>query len=304
MQPAHKEEVTCSRLLQLPRLSRVCVGAWMAVGILGCEKLSAHQAVEITQTEERCVTCHRSDYEAAVAPLHVQELPLQCEMCHDDDTWSPALGSNHDEFFERRLAHAEAGCGDCHQGAFGGGETPTACVGCHRDDYERAARPPHEGLPTNCTLCHDERAFSPSNFDHEVVGFPLLGQHATTMCTSCHGVEPTIFEGTPSECISCHEERAELASPPHEFEDLQCGNCHSTQAFKPSTFIHPWELTGAHLSVSCTSCHQGDSSDLYGGLDTECYKCHMEDFDAAELTVPGHKSFGLSCSTCHSTDGW
>ena len=277
-----------------------CLGS-AAAGGLGCNMRRGHSAAEVSGTD--CATCHRDDFEAAVQPLHVQQLPLTCEDCHENDRWRPALGSDHDTFFPLKHSHAEAGCGACHADGFHAGATPPMCVDCHQRDYERAARPPHAGLPVTCSDCHDERAFSPATFDHP---WPLEGEHLTVQCGSCHVGNPPKYAGTPSGCIDCHQADFEAAdSPPHDGFSTDCSACHTPAGWHGAdpndpSFVHPWPLVGAHRVAGCRDCH-GDPP-TYAGTSSTCVDCHRADYEGAES--PPHDGFSTDCSACHTPVSW
>jgi nitrate/TMAO reductase-like tetraheme cytochrome c subunit len=83
-----------------------------------------------------------------------------------------------------------------------------------------------------------------------------------------------------------------------------CSICHNTSAWTPASFNHAltrFPLTGAHISVACTSCH---SNGVYAGTPTDCYSCHSREYTTT--TDPNHVAAGFprDCSTCHSTAAW
>lgn len=288
---------------QHPRLALLLAGLWAlsAVGGLACNVRGGHSAAEVAGSD--CVACHRDEYEAAVQPLHVQELPLDCETCHANDTWRPAAGSDHARYFALRGAHADAGCGGCHAGGFEPGVTPTACVDCHARDSERAARPDHAGLPRDCTKCHDESAFAPAHFEH---AWPLVGEHAGVACAGCHGDAPAAYAGTRSACVDCHRADYEAAlSPSHAGFSTACQTCHSPTGWRGAGasdpgFMHPWPLRGAHGRAACSGCHVGDPP-VYAGTPMACVDCHGSQRATARVD---HAGFSDDCASCHSEDSF
>ncbi|HEY2511982.1 MAG TPA: cytochrome c3 family protein [Polyangiaceae bacterium] len=106
----------------------------------------------------------------------------------------------------------------------------TGCVACHAAEYRRA--PDHVGeKPTACGVCHGQSAWKPTWVDHE--WWALTGKHAATRCFDCHKGESPVFAGTKPECFACHE--AEYAKAPGHAGKFPttCGECHSTEAWKP-----------------------------------------------------------------------
>ena len=281
-------------------LSLLAVGAF---GGVACQNQRGHGVSEVMGDD--CVVCHSEDFERATQPLHMQQLPLDCASCHTSDTWTPAAGSMHAAFFPLKDAHAEAGCGDCHGSDFEPGETPTECSGCHRDDYDHAGHPSHEGLPTECNRCHNEAHFAPSIFEHP---WPLSGHHTQAACNQCHG-EPPLYEGTSSACINCHSRDAENArNPDHSNFSEDCANCHNPGGWQSGgktpggpDFKHPWPLLGEHASAACNGCH-ADDPPRYAGTTKVCIDCHREDLDRA--TQPPHDNFPRDCGQCHQPTGW
>lgn len=91
------------------------------------------------------------------------------------------------------------------------------------------------------------------------------------------------------ECSTCHGD-IHFGSDNSGF----CANssCHGTawpQVNLNAAFPHPIPLIGAHATVLCSQCHQGQAKPAY-----VCSNCH---------TPPaGH--FTTDCSTCHTPVGW
>ena len=106
-----------------------------------------------------------------------------------------------------------------------------------------------------------------------------------------------------SDCVVCHAADVQHAlNPPHEGFPDTCGTCHSSDAWMPASFMHPWPLNGAHAMVDdCTSCHVGDPP-VYAGTPTVCVGCHQSDYDNSPF--PGHSEFPTTCENCHTTTAW
>ncbi len=101
------------------------------------------------------------------------------------------------------------------------------------------------------------------------------------------------FKGTPTNCFSCHEQ-----DDNHNGTlGTNCAACHSTAAWKPSTFDHSnsaFPLTGKHTSAACAKCHVNN---VFKGTPTNCFACHAQDDNH-------NGTFGQNCAACHSTSGW
>ena len=176
--------------------------------------------------------------------------------------------------FPQSGAHANLACPDCHVSKPGaeiipGTQLPRpdpACVSCHGDQ--------HGGL-TDCASCHTPTAWTDLTFQHP---FPRTGGHAGLTCADCHG---TPFAKVSPACVSCHGTKHGGLT--------KCASCHTTKAWKPSTFKHPFSLTRGHAGLACSACH----GKTFAKVSTACVSCH------------GAKHGGLTkCASCHTTKAW
>ncbi len=265
---------------------------------------SCHSA-GYTNTPSDCYSCHSNDFSATTNPNHVsQGFPHNCSQCHSTTNWSGAAFDHSTTGFALTGAHTTVTCQSCHSAGYT--NTPSDCYSCHNSDYAGTTDPNHatQGFSHDCSQCHSTTNWDDANFDHSKTGFPLLGAHATAACQSCH----TSGYATPPpiNCYSCHQAKYQAATNPgHTAAGLPqtCQDCHNTTAWSPSTFNHTntgFSLTGAHVSLSCSSCHKGTVS----GLTTDCYSCHSQDY--SNTTNPPHSSQGFphDCTQCHSTTNW
>lgn len=165
---------------------------------------------------------------------------------------------------------------------------------------------PHGELPAGltCTACHTAEAWSPLRtdleFDHSTTGFRLDGRHDDVSCASCH--EGLTFESTGAQqedCASCHLD-VHLGTPTQP-----CAACHTTSSFMQLNpgVVHPadFPLEGAHLQISCESCHTDDLGGAFSPPDRECTSCHMGDYFTALLVDHQALGFSTTCTECHST---
>jgi len=93
-------------------------------------------------------------------------------------------------------------------------------------------------------------------------------------------------------CQHCH------ADPHAGTAKGACADCHTPEAFAPSTFdaarhaATGFALTGRHAEASCTSCHV---KGLLSGQPRECAGCHVD----------RHRGLlGDACTSCHSVEGF
>jgi hypothetical protein len=197
--------------------------------------------------------------------------------------------------------HADLSCLDCHTQP-NATAAARACVSCHGTK--------HGGLK-DCQRCHDpSRGWTP-DFVHDTV-FKLSGVHATLACTKCHTAGR--YFGTNPKCSSCHGRKHGGLTA--------CASCHTTSAFKPTTFRHSrvFPLSpGPHAKFACTRCHPnrqfakvrgrtcaGCHGPQHGGL-RKCTPCHTRtgalsgktDHSVFFPLLGAHKA--LACSTCHGS---
>jgi hypothetical protein len=261
-------------------------------------------------TPSDCVGCHQKDYDGATNPSHMG-FPTACATCHNDAGWRPATvaGSNiaAHPWFPLVNKHANVACAACHTKGYKLGDTPTDCVGCHKMNYDNATNPSHMGFPTACASCHNDMGWAPAmatnaaGFNH--TWFPLVNKHANVACASCH-TKGYKAGDTPTDCVGCHKMNYDAATkPPHAGLPTMCGGCHNDLGWSPSTFAHPWPLTGKHTTTPCVSCHTG-TPPRWAGTPTACAGCHAADFQRAVSMFPAHSMYPMTCADCHSTTVW
>jgi hypothetical protein len=281
------------------------IGAHAAVP---CESCHTNAAVGLYRgLSTDCASCHANDFRSAKNPDHqAAAFSTKCESCHQMDSWVGKFDHAGATGFALVGAHARLDCKQCHTGAVFSG-TPQTCIGCHLQDFNNTTNPNHvsAAFSQNCLSCHNTDAWTPALFNHNTTAFPLTGAHATVSCVTCHASGR--YSGTPTDCYSCHStDYRNTSSPNHVSGAYQhdCTICHDSNAWSPAAFDHNrtvFPLTGAHATVACASCH---TSGNFAGTPTDCYSCHVQDFNNS--SNPNHVSQGFphSCSTCHSNTAW
>ncbi len=280
-------------------------GSHAGIECESCHKPTAQGQNRFVGTAAACVTCHRSNYDAAKNPDHAAgSYPLECETCHNTLSWNTSKFDHNRTAFPLTGAHRTTACQSCHgDGVFAG--KSTACASCHQTDYNGTTNPSHTGAgyPMTCQDCHGTASWAGASFDHATTGWPLTGAHANQRCLDCHG--DGVYRGKSAACASCHQtEYNATTNPPHQAAafPVTCQSCHSTATWTGASFDHAttgWALTGAHTSASCVSCH-GDG--VFAGKSTACLSCHQTDYSGA--TNPSHSGFPTTCADCHSTINW
>ena len=249
-------------------------------------------------TPTDCFACHQSAFNGASNPSH-SGFPTTCQDCHGFSAWQPANFDHNSTGFQLSGAHRSVACTSCHRNGYAG--TSADCFGCHQSQYTAARNPDHTGFPTTCQNCHSATSWQPASFDHNSTGFQLAGAHRSVACTSCHR---NGYAGTPSDCLSCHQSDFNGASnPSHSGFPTSCQNCHSVTAWQPASFDHNstgFQLTGAHRTLACTTCHRNG----YSGTPSDCFACHQSDFNGTRNPNHASAGFGTNCAECHGTNGW
>ena len=174
----------------------------------------------------------------------------------------------------------------------------------------QATASPHGTLPPGleCTTCHTTEGWTPVRrdmaFDHGSTDFPLEGMHATVPCASCH-LDDRFDEpkADAAECQTCHlDVHLDAFAQP-------CVACHTTDSFHdlPTFEVHArttFPLTGAHLQVSCESCHQNEQRGPFSQVDGDCITCHQEAYVTAPEIDHDLLGFPEDCTQCHNTLAW
>ena len=278
-----------------------------------------------------CIGCHSPD-----SPHENQFPEVNCDTCHDSERWEDIPFFDHDETnFALTGLHVDVECSSCHETI----ESPqgigyvqyldldfATCASCHEDEHQGA-------FGTACSSCHSTSGWNEIanladlGFDHSSTGFDLVGSHQRLECASCHGkparnddIIALTFTATslrntypviPVEnCASCHVDYHE-GSFDESSEGLSCDQCHSEEAWYPSSFgitqhneRSTFELTGAHLATPCSSCHNTENTEKphFEFSDTSCETCHVNDNPHGSQFVA--ESNITTCNTCHTTEEW
>jgi hypothetical protein len=284
---------------------------------------------------DSCTDCHEDQHDG--------QLSSTCTDCHQTQGWHQFAGFPEQSYPHRLTgfalvgAHANADCQSCH----GSNNDPDyqltytrasqsytyphplseECESCHVDVHDGAFQ--NASGITECESCHNNKAFYPTDFGiaehNKRTDFALTGAHLATPCFACHssngGFQPIDqwhFAFDDQSCEGCHAE-----DNPHEDSftlngsGQACESCHDTKAWdRDITFDHSktaFALTGAHSSITCTSCHEKEQSGAtlhlrFDTADQECVSCHQPD-------NPHHGQFmkdGVTqdCASCHDTEAF
>ncbi len=250
---------------------------------------------------------------------------------------------NKDTKFELVEAHSKLKCMECHQNKQKEFQYQwpqlgkMKCLSCHTDFHKNSFSP--KVASKSCLSCHSQTKWTIEKFDHSKFDFDLKGKHAELKCIDCHKqknpsagqaivskVDSHIWKGLKKNCNSCHNDVHFFGS----FQSKQlgllnrCETCHNEKEWKPKVeFDHNkqtnFTIDGKHSDLKCVSCHvpnratltsktllpqlKSNKSSLYhfNELNAKtCNTCHSN----PHLGVFSDKRAKMSCTTCHTTDGW
>ena len=136
--------------------------------------------------------------------------------------------------------------------------------------------------------------------------YPLIGQHGTLTCDTCHNAGKYI--DTPKECIQCH-----LLQLPNPHYPGACEFCHTPVSWTDIQFDHT-----IAAAMDCAACHEKDKpAEHYNG---QCSACHVTQawnlitFDhtvagavdciSCHAKVEPANHYPGQCSNCHNTSDW
>lgn len=293
------------------------IGGVTSHAAIGGECKACHVAPWEKETMDvRCLNCHQA---VAVEKANPQTLhgsiyqrnpQLSCRECHTEHQGSQASltrtdlqGFPHETVGFSLATHQQKqdgqpfACRDCHTQGLQTFDA-ASCEECHRRmDAAFLGRHVQE-FGGRCLACHDGTDRFGKAFVHPA-SFPLEGKHASLACGDCHAGARQAADfkiassASPISCVSCHQK-----DDAHQGRfGSDCATCHTPNAWKPANFDHNatrFPLTGAHLGIACSNCHQ---SLTFKGTPTECVACHRKD-------EPHQGRFGTNCALCHSTAAW
>ncbi|MBV5342288.1 hypothetical protein JZU68_01270, partial [bacterium] len=209
------------------------------------------------------------------------KFPTDCSVCHIERSWLNSTFDHNTTSFPLKNAHFGVDCSKCHEKGYT--NTSSECYSCHKADYDATKEPNHvpAKFSTECTTCHNETAWKPSTFNHNVnTSFPIRGGHIGVDCIQCH---TNGYVNTPSTCVSCHQKDYNATTNPNHVTakfSTECTTCHNETAWKPSTFNHnvntSFPLKGGHIGVDCIQCHTNG----YVNTPSTCVSCHQKDYNA------------------------
>ena len=219
-----------------------------------------------------CVSCHDGNLATGKTLTHVATTS-DCGLCHT----VPSL-----KIIANGATNGWIPAGFDHSGI----SNNTRCDSCHgvtSTGKDQKTNPLHWDTSLDCRVCHTTSTFLGGTWTHEPT--------SQGTCDTCH----TPFNGTNGGA------RDKSSAINHINTSSQCDQCHTTQAWAPTSFTHDLTMLtqdgypGDHLrNPPCSSCH-GNSvgpiptypSNSYvkilqngeANADPYCAACHANNFD-------------------------
>ncbi len=260
-------------------------------------------SVSTSNASSECFVCHESNYNSADEHLS-QNYPKTCEDCHNATNWEDANFDHNNTNFALTGSHTTVNCGDCHTSGYSG--TSTACSDCHTADFNNSSNPNHSALSlsTNCENCHTTNPnWQPASFTVHNDFYLIEGAHTSISndCSTCHNGN---YNNTPNECYGCHQSNYNSTTDPaHQTSGFgtACEDCHSQNAWKPSTFDHDGQYfpiySGKHREEwnNCSDCHtnQNDFSNF------SCLECHEHSQTRMDEKHKDERNYSYSSAACY-----
>jgi hypothetical protein len=214
---------------------------------------------------DACASCHDDVHKGEFASRQKGD----CAQCHAVAGFTPTsfgITQHATTAFALDGKHGATPCSSCHTGP-----RPRVvlslqkklCVDCHANPHgDQFAKEMAQG---GCAQCHSPLDWHQAKIDHST--WPLLGTHARTACTQCHGeqkkgAEPAAYRGIPRDCEGCHDD-----IHAGQFRQTQpakdCKTCHDPETFQiAAKFDHGktrYPLEGKHKGLDCGKCHMTET---------------------------------------------
>jgi len=189
---------------------------------------SCHQYDRFRKETLECINCHvEADHDGMA--IHIERFGSACTSCHDGrDRYSDF---DHNNFFLKEYAHAEAECEACHIERVFAGTSPE-CSSCHEDSTMH-----FDLFGSDCQRCHTAAGWSPAlltahTFDVEHGGEGLVE------CQVCHSSNYVEIS-----CYGCHDHQEDDMRAVHLEEGIdEIDNC---AAFQPTGASgEAWDVMG------------------------------------------------------------
>lgn len=288
------------------------LGKHRTIDCASCHQMGSNTTAENVFQDFRgkdftnCITCHKD--------VHESRLGTDCRQCHSEESFTRIR--NLDKFDHDRTGYALEGrhelvdCRKCHETKMTDPLPHNQCMDCH-DDFHKGQFVQGTFKP-DCRECHSVEGFTESFYtieQHNAGTFPLTGAHLATPCISCHLKNDQLsFRNIGHMCVDCHDDIHEGFISEKYCPQKNCTQCHTTEGWTEISFEHQltgFTLSGKHRSISCTQCHQPDTTASlqvvipFTGLQSTCASCH-ESVHGSQFDVGGV----TDCTRCHGFEAW
>jgi hypothetical protein len=271
-----------------------------------------------------CYGCHVADYEDAHGPGKRHQVPTTCGVCHLETGYHPIQRVHP---WPLTGKHDKADCIACHdQKPPVYEDLSTACVDCHRKEFDESEYPGHEKFALTCADCHSTEAWKGGKKPEKLAtahghtpSAPAVHSAAQTSVADKpatrpkrkapakapspavqHGDAPTSAEssGPTSPSMPASNSASEApadTTPPSKVEVHAAEREHPESRFPISR--------GNHTDIDCSDCHAGPGKD--SKTNTSCVSCHKRSrYDGRHGDVANYPladAPAYFCVECHTT---
>ncbi|MFA6597425.1 MAG: cytochrome C, partial [Ignavibacteriaceae bacterium] len=251
-----------------------------------------------------CENCHND--------IHQGKFGKDCQKCHVTGGFAQIKSGQFDHNktnFKLLGKHFDVKCDRCHGSNLASKPKHALCIDCHKDyhkgDFVK------NGIVKDCSDCHTEAGFSPSQFTiekHNQTKFKLLGSHLALPCKTCHFQQDVWhFTQLGKDCIDCHKNIHGEEIKAKFMGMNECSNCHTPENWQKISFDHSkteFPLLGKHVTSVCSGCHEKKKNNeevsiKFASVSILCEGCHR-DVHNAQFKVSGKNN----CERCHTFDNW
>jgi len=251
---------------------------------------------------KQCVDCHTD--------IHKGKFGNKCEDCHSAESFKNVKNIksfDHSKTnFELVGKHQNVTCNKCHKNGVSAKISYKNCSDCHVDFHKGEFL--KEGKTKDCSVCHNENGFSPSQFtieNHEQSKFKLTGGHFATPCNDCHLVDSKWkFKFQDRKCEVCHKNIHKTSLNFTKGIVKDCESCHITEKWNEIKFEHEktnFTLVGKHVTVKCSDCHFTDKNlkHEFVAVSQNCENCHADNHGGQFVN-----DYKNNCAKCHTSESW
>lgn len=192
-----------------------------------------HEIHQFKRAEANCSFCHMD--------IHLTQYGNDCEMCHQTVSWdlSNWRYQHQTMLFPLVGAHTTLDCNACHGNEMTllKGHLTTDCLDCHENVYTIEVNTADHPEVTECSICHNTRAWFPTEMAHHDRFFPIYsGEHRgkwSSCNAECH-IDQTDYSVFSCGLNGvCHEHNKSKMDKEHRgevngyiYESWACYDCH------------------------------------------------------------------------------